>query len=1227
MERSRGAFDVVLMVGIGGFIIWLYSRLNGKTGAAPTAKSPGGGPDVGGIVNRATAAVASTLVHVLLIVLLLALLALVGMVLSRLYWRYQRAQRTVLREIVLGPDDVATPFEVMSALDAIHMTLLTRYAGAAYGQDYWTFEIIRDEEGIVHFVIGSHELRIRRIEQAFQAKYQNIRFQPYIPSYEPTFGFAQQLTLHKPWWFATETVRDYTNSVVETVVQALEAADGPVHLQYHMTPLPMGVYHQKLQAYIRGREYALRSEQADDPSHQGVGYVEDKQQKNSLQLMGKGVFRTEIRLGTMTWGDGQGIIGALGEANDENSLQARLVVAGRTMWHRWLRARMPALYLFRANVMFSFPMATIIHLPSNRLRVNSLVRKLVRRQPASRVIPKFSDVGQGIMLDQETGAAVGIPERDREANILVVGSQGSGKTTDLLNIFRSDVGFKDNKGRWKAVVLIDIGKDTSKRALGLVPPGRPVAYFAPGDPACGWTVNPLQASLSDSVVADNVLAAMTQVFGEEAIRFRSREFLGNAVMALRQVMGKRADFTSMYKLLTDEGFRNWVSGSVTDPHQVEFWQHTVPASMEANPRYLTDELAAPRNKLDELLRNPLIRGVFDSSSSRRLLDMREILERRMVLVVNLDKAKLGDEGARLLGIILIQLLWNALQSQNDIEERDRVPCSLILDESQNYVADGFLDLLAEGRAYGLQTTLALRFLGELPSERVIDGLHALVQNVIIHQFQLLSEAEVFMKRFMRVYANMVQVAAEVQDQVNFGADDIMRLPKFTTICQWMVGGDVQQPFLGETINWEPFFNDEWRSAHLTEQPGQGAGDVGSQAVAEPPSAVSAPAPPVAVPAKAVGSAAPVPDPTDRPLRRKDDAASEIDLASVDALTGLANRRGLEMALAGSPETSAVAFVDADGLKELNDGDGGHAAGDAMLKRCADAIRSAAREGDIAGRYGGDEYVIIMPGFTQDQVKPWVSRVRASLEAHAVQASIGIALQEPGESLARTMERADQAMYEDKRRRKAGRSEAGLTADGEALVYRLASERKVSATALLSAIAASGATEEDVTRTCLWMLDRRTMPAPRVLPVFKESLKGAVAERVMKTAKSFTCEKLGIGRPQLEALLHRTGVSDETFLERARAFWKGKAGKPATVDEFAQAMMGASTEVSVDVRALAERLGASEGSLRRAAVEESIPLDELEAFCEAFLSANGGHGTVNELRVAWRQRGAIKAASR
>lgn len=737
----------------------------------------------------------------------------------RYSWRKRRAQGMRVHEIVLGPNDTAEPYEVMSALDAIHGQISTRYFERLVGQDPFTFEIVRLNDGSVHFLLAAACEQydwLKVIEDTLQAKYTNIRFEPWNDEYH-YWRYKQQIVLSKAWYHATETLKDYQNSVVETIVQALDRAEGPCHLQIHLTPMQSEQLHKYIRDQVRFTEREARAKQQADPTAPGVGYADSQAVKDSLQLYGKAVYRTEIRLGADDWGTVQRVYGAMREANGENTFVATTVWMFASAWNRWFYQRLPSVLFFGASPMFSFPLATIIHLPTNRPRVSNLNRFYVRRAPAPREIARAPSEADAQVLDYDSRAPLTILERDRRAGILDVGVQGSGKTTDALSIYRSDVRYLDGKEQHKAVVLVGIGKDTEKRALGMTPPGRKLIYYAPGDPDCPWTLNPIKAAPSAAVMSDNVIGAMREVFGEDAIQWRSREFLGNAFSAVKEVLGDKADFVSAYTLLTDDQFRNDVVSKVQDEHLKAYWQQTFARSMASNPRFLEEGLAAPRNKLDELLRNPLIRNTLSEGPQRRFLDLRRIVAERSVLVVNLDKARLGEGGTRLLGIFLVMLLWYALQGQNDIEEKDRAPVSLILDEAQNYISAGFLNMLAEGRAYGLQVTLAVRFLGEIKDERVIQGMRMLLRNVILHQFQDIKEAHDFMEQFMRTYADMVQVNAESQDAINVGVDDLIRLPEFTSVCRWMVNGTVQPAFLARTINWEEFYTDEWRLHHEASQ--------------------------------------------------------------------------------------------------------------------------------------------------------------------------------------------------------------------------------------------------------------------------------------------------------------------------------------------------------------------------------------------------------------------------
>ncbi len=160
------------------------------------------------------------------------------------------------------------------------------------------------------------------------------------------------------------------------------------------------------------------------------------------------------------------------------------------------------------------------------------------------------------------------------------------------------------------------------------------------------------------------------------------------------------------------------------------------------------------------------------------------------------------------------------------------------------------------------------------------------------------------------------------------------------------------------------------------------------------------------------------------------------LALVDELTGLYNRRGFDLfarqtveqaARAGNP--TGMLFADVDGLKALND-DFGHAAGDEAIRLTADALRRSTRAADVIGRLGGDEFAALVVETGPGGIDMLVSRLQQALadtppipgpggEERPLAVSVGSArCDTPGECrLEELAEAADEAMYAVKRARK------------------------------------------------------------------------------------------------------------------------------------------------------------------------------------------------------------------
>ena len=169
------------------------------------------------------------------------------------------------------------------------------------------------------------------------------------------------------------------------------------------------------------------------------------------------------------------------------------------------------------------------------------------------------------------------------------------------------------------------------------------------------------------------------------------------------------------------------------------------------------------------------------------------------------------------------------------------------------------------------------------------------------------------------------------------------------------------------------------------------------------------------------------------LQQMDEAYAALRLrqtAQVDALTGSLNRHSVDQALARvfqhahrDRQPVGVLFIDLDHFKTFNDVCG-HACGDECLRVLARTMRETLGEDDVFGRYGGEEFIAILPGRQTEMARAVAESLRVAVETTEVEwegrmlrltVSIGVAVRMEQESLPQpTLERADKALYAAKR---------------------------------------------------------------------------------------------------------------------------------------------------------------------------------------------------------------------
>jgi diguanylate cyclase (GGDEF)-like protein len=154
-----------------------------------------------------------------------------------------------------------------------------------------------------------------------------------------------------------------------------------------------------------------------------------------------------------------------------------------------------------------------------------------------------------------------------------------------------------------------------------------------------------------------------------------------------------------------------------------------------------------------------------------------------------------------------------------------------------------------------------------------------------------------------------------------------------------------------------------------------------------------------------------------------------EAAFQDPLTGVGNRRFIEMKLVSSLAefkqhglALALLFLDVDDFKKVND-TFGHEIGDRVLQMVANTLRHNIRSFDWLGRWGGEEFVIVLLNVDEDQVESIANKLRALVASSNLPAeqgdmqvtvSVGATLIRPDDTLETLVQRADNLMYQSKK---------------------------------------------------------------------------------------------------------------------------------------------------------------------------------------------------------------------
>ena len=303
---------------------------------------------------------------------------------------------------------------------------------------------------------------------------------------------------------------------------------------------------------------------------------------------------------------------------------------------------------------------------------------------------------------------VRLPIADAVYHTHLLGPTGVGKSTVLLSLALADAA----EGR--GLLLLDPKGDLATDFVARLPQERAadVVVLDPTNP-CPVGFNPLAGPPELAVVtAEAVLGVLAELF-RDSWGIRTADVLSAALLTLARI--PQATLVWLVPLLTNPAFRRRVLAlAPPDPLGTDvFWQ-----GYEAKPvRTQAVEVAPVLNKLRQLMLRPGLRAMLGQAQPR--FGLTDLLERRRIVVVNLNQGLLGAGAARLLGTLLISQLWQHLLARQAEPAQRRQIISVYIDEVQAFLAGlpgSLADALAQARSLGAAFHLAHQYRGQLSGE-------------------------------------------------------------------------------------------------------------------------------------------------------------------------------------------------------------------------------------------------------------------------------------------------------------------------------------------------------------------------------------------------------------------------------------------------------------------------------------------------------------------------------
>jgi hypothetical protein len=497
-----------------------------------------------------------------------------------------------------------------------------------------------------------------------------------------------------------------------------------------------------------------------------------------------------------------------------------------------------------SSILNSAELATLFHLPDAQFTPMTNVQRQQSKQVDGPAMLPSEGTILGYNEFRGVRKEIRLAKEDRRRHMYILGQTGVGKSTMLENLAVQDMlagnGF----------CFIDPHGDTAEKLMSMIPKNRAedVIYFNPGD-----TDNPLGLNLfeftdpgqKDFIIQEtiNMLYKLYDPGHTGIIGPRYEHWYRNAALTL-MADPNGSTFIEIPKVFTDTEYLKKKFRYLKDPTVIDFWTNEM---AQTSDYHKSEMLGWFVSKFGAFQNNEMMRNIIGQTKSA--FNLRDVMDNKKILIVNLSKGRVGELNSKLLGMIFVIKIQAAAMSRVDTPEEQRPDFSLYVDEFQNFSTDSFASILSEARKFHLNLIVANQFIGQLTPE-IRDAVFGNIGTIAAYRMGP-EDAEFMVKQFAPV----------------FDASDLVNLPNYNTAMRLMIGGLPSLPFtmaclpplgsanaeLGAAIK-------QLSAAKFGRSKASVEADIAARLTGQP---AGAPAAPVTVPA-AVGPAAPAAAPSAAP---------------------------------------------------------------------------------------------------------------------------------------------------------------------------------------------------------------------------------------------------------------------------------------------------------------------------------------------------------------------------